>query len=112
MININIVKSQKNTKRGRAIITFLKSGEIKSVNFGSKRGFTFFDGADELKKKNYIARHKASGNQDWSDPLTAGFYSRWVLWSHPKSQIDKIKDEIKNNSKVEVNKITFGKDFK
>jgi hypothetical protein len=113
MFNINIVKSQKNTKRSRSIITNLKSGEIKSVDFGSKRATTYYDGADGIKKKSYIARHGApASNQDWTNIYSPSFWSRWVLWEHRKNEKDKIIETIKKNSKLPINKILFGNDFK
>ena len=36
---------------------------------------------DEERKKRYIDRHKAREN--WSDPMTAGALSRYILWNKP-----------------------------
>ncbi len=35
----------------------------------------------EKKRKAYIARHKV--NENWSNPNTAGYFSRWLLWEEP-----------------------------
>jgi hypothetical protein len=36
---------------------------------------------NRLRKQNYILRHKS--NEDSSNILTAGFWSRWLLWNKP-----------------------------
>ena len=35
----------------------------------------------EDRKNRYIDRHKK--NENWNDPTTAGFYSRWITWNKP-----------------------------
>ena len=112
-IKIIIVKSPVNIKRARAIITNLDTNEIRKVDFGSKSKQTFYDGADETKRKNYLIRHKGQGNQDWNDVYTAGFWSRYLFWQHHKRDLLKIIKDIKANAKnVNISKITFGADFK
>lgn len=111
-IKITLVRSPKHDKRIRAIITDNETKRIRKVDFGSKSRATFFDIGDEKKKSSYDARHGATkANQDWTDPYSAGFWSKWVLWSH-KSNISKIKDEIKKNSKIPVTGIVIGADFR
>jgi len=53
--------------------------ERKKVHFGSKTSSTFIDHNDNLKKKNYIARHKV--NENWKSPTTPGALSRFLLWN-------------------------------
>jgi hypothetical protein len=109
MYKVKIVKSQKNTKRLRAILTNTNTSEIKAVDFGSPTGFTYFDGATDIKRNNYIKRHKASGMQDWKDPFTAGFWSRWLLWEDKKQNMDNIISAIKSNSKINIVDVMIGK---
>eukprot|EP00962_Isochrysis_galbana_P017771 scaffold5118_cov118-Isochrysis_galbana.AAC.7 len=33
---------------------------------------------DPKRRAAYIARHRV--NENWNDPHTAGFWSRWLLW--------------------------------
>lgn len=67
------------TKRLIAKI-LLDDGKTKNVYFGMKNSAgTFYDLNDSVKKENYIKRHAKAG-EDWTDPLTAGFWSRWFLW--------------------------------
>ena len=39
---------------------------------------------DPERKKAYLARHKA--NENWKDKESAGFWSRYLLWSKPSLQ--------------------------
>ena len=69
---------------GKRIIAEItkEDGKTKIVRFGlHNSGGTFFDGATEEKRNNYIARHGKMGEK-WGENgvCTAGFYSRWVLW--------------------------------
>ena len=51
------------------------------INFGDKKYEDYTTHHDETRKKSYISRH--SKNENWSDPLSAGFWSRWLLWNAP-----------------------------
>jgi hypothetical protein len=48
---------------------------------------------DPKRKELYIKRHSGMG-EDWNDPLTAGFWSRWLLWEKPT-----IQESLKNIKK-------------
>lgn len=64
------------------------AGRRIRIHFGdaSMKDYTLFSAQErEERKRNYLARHKAT--EDWNDPETAGFWSRWVLWGpHPSVQ--------------------------
>ena len=64
------------------------SGRRKTIHFGDShlKDYTLFSAAErEAHKRSYLARHQATEN--WRDPETAGFWSRWVLWGpHPSVQ--------------------------
>ena len=53
----------------------------KSIHFGAKSYSDFAIHKDPERKERYIDRH--CKNEDWNNPLTAGFYSRWLLWNRP-----------------------------
>ena len=55
------------------------SGRTKRVYFGAAGMTDYTLSKDPERKKRYLARHQA--NEDWSNPETAGFWSRWVLWN-------------------------------
>ena len=77
-----IVDNKGGTKRLRARYLDDDGKVIKTTSFGAKTSLgTFADGARAEKRKNYITRHKALG-EDWTrkGKFTAGFLSRWVLW--------------------------------
>jgi hypothetical protein len=51
----------------------------KIVSFGAKGMSDYTKHKDDERKKLYLARHKA--NEDWTDPMTPGALSRWILWN-------------------------------
>lgn len=80
--------------------------KIKTIHFGANKynDYTIYyknygkHYADK-KKMAYIARH--SVNEDFNDPLTAGFWSRWVLWEE-STVLKSLKKTIKRfNLKLE-----------
>ena len=48
----------------------------KWIHFGSKGMSDYTIHKDPERKERYIDRH--SNNEDWNNPLAAGFYSRWI----------------------------------
>jgi hypothetical protein len=61
------------------------AGREKVIHFGdsSLKDYTLFSAAErEERKRRYLQRHQAREN--WRDPESAGFWSRWILWGpHP-----------------------------
>ena len=67
----------------RAGKRYMVGWESRTIHFGQKGAHTFADGASAAKRDQYIARHGAAkAGQNWSDPATPGFWSRWVLWEY------------------------------
>jgi hypothetical protein len=56
-----------------------ESGRTKRVYFGAAGMSDYTINKDPVRKQLYINRHRAT--EDWSNPETAGFWSRWVLWN-------------------------------
>ena len=52
----------------------------KSIHFGAKNMSDFTIHKDPERKKRYLKRHESMG-EDWSNPLTAGFYATNLLWN-------------------------------
>ena len=75
MNETTIVK--KSTAKGKKLMAVLPGG--RKVHFGAKGMSDFTVHHDEERRKSYLARH-AAGGQDWGDKGTAGFWSRWLLW--------------------------------
>lgn len=55
------------------------NGKERKVSFGAKGMSDYTQHHDDERKERYIKRHRA--NEDWSDPLTAGFWSKHYLWN-------------------------------
>ena len=62
----------------------------KSIHFGSKGMSDFTIHKDPERKERYLQRHRGMG-EDWSNPLTAGFYATNLLWNKP-SLTESIRD--------------------
>ena len=99
-----VISDNAGKKRAKAEFFNKEGKKIKTTAFGMEgsKG-TFYDGATEEKKKNYIGRHEK--REDWtkSGLMTAGFLSRWVLWSERTNA--KIKKLISDISGIPVRNI-------
>lgn len=74
--------------------------ENHTIHFGAKGYSDFTLHKDIERKRRYIERHQ--NRENWNDPNTAGFWSRWVLWNK-KDLINSIKDiEKRFNIKVKL----------
>lgn len=58
-------------------------GKKRTIRFGQAGASDFTKHKDEERKQRYIDRHRK--REDWtrSGVMTAGFWSRWVLWNRP-----------------------------
>jgi len=87
---VKIKTSDKPDKKYMAIF-LIDNEKTKTVHFGSKgmRDFTLINNKSSqfylpktldrnVVKDAYIRRHRA--REDWTNPLTAGALSRWILW--------------------------------
>ena len=77
------------------MVTVKKNGRNKTIHFGdsSMKDYTKFSRSTrESHKSAYLSRH--SQREHWSDPLTAGFWSRWILWGN-SSSVSKNLEETK-----------------
>jgi len=69
----------------------------RHISFGLAGASDFTMHKDTLRKRAYLRRHSA--REDWTNPLTAGFWSRWLLWEKPtiRAAIDNIKKKFNIN---------------
>ena len=81
MTEFYLEPSDKKTKKWMVSYINPESGRVNSIQFGAKGMSDFTIHKDKKRKERYIKRHQA--NEDWNDPLTAGFWSRWLLWNKP-----------------------------
>ena len=66
-------------KKYDAIIEMKESGKQRTVSFGAAGMSDYTKHHDDERKSRYIARHQA--REDWNNPMTAGYYARWILWN-------------------------------
>jgi hypothetical protein len=64
---------------------------VKTVRFGAVGYSDYTVHKDRERRRRYIARH-GMGREDWSDPNTAGFWSRWLLWGEHTSLEANLRD--------------------
>lgn len=85
MVNfIGLHKSDKPEKK--YYVELESSGRSKRVYFGdsNSKDYTLFSALErEEHKRRYLIRHKS--REDWNDPETSGFWSRWLLWGDTPS---------------------------
>ena len=74
---MKIVVIQPSKNKAKQLDAIISGG--KTISFGAKGMSDFTIHKDEERKGRYILRHKK--NEDWEDPLTAGFYAYHVLWN-------------------------------
>ena len=84
----SITKSTNPKKKLMAIYENKKTGRTKTIHFGSapNKDYTIYYKQDGKKKANerkslYYARHRK--REDWTNPMTAGSLSKYILWSKP-----------------------------
>lgn len=95
--------ASKDNKRLLAIFYDTADGKTKSVKFGMYNSAgTYLDTGDDNKKKNYIARHSKL-NENWTNIMSAGGLSRWILWEY--TDINNIKKLL--NKKFNINHINI-----
>ena len=81
-MNVQFSKSDNPEKKYMVVVE--RGNEKKTIHFGdaSLKDYTLYNPLErEERKRLYMARHKIREN--WSDPMTAGFWSRWILWNKP-----------------------------
>jgi hypothetical protein len=70
-----------NDNKHKFVVTLLnkETGREKSIRFGAFEMSDYTINKDDKRKSNYIARHQVREN--WTDPSTAGFWSKNILWN-------------------------------
>ena len=83
---ITLTKSPKKEKKYRVTFKFKDSSisRSKHVDFGQKGYSDYTIHKDRARMKRYIDRHARMG-ENWgvTGKYSAGFWSRWLLWSKP-----------------------------
>jgi hypothetical protein len=76
---MNSYTLKKSTRKDKKYMIQIDS---KTVHFGQKGASDYTINKDDDRKKLYLGRHKK--NEDWTVKgglMTAGFWSRWLLWN-------------------------------
>ena len=71
-------------KKYKAVFKNIKTGVERNIKFGAKGYEDYTIHKDIKRKEAYIKRHKGM-NEKWGNDgiMTAGWWSRWLLWSKP-----------------------------
>lgn len=103
VIKVEIVPSLNATKKfeARIKVDTPKKRINRTIQFGSKGMSDFTRHKDPERKQRYLDRHRPREN--WEDPLTAGFFSRWVLWNKTSLEASK-REAIKKAETILKNK--------
>lgn len=75
------LKKAEGDKKYQVKLKNKKTGREKTIKFGAKGMDDFTKTKNEEQKKRYIQRHKK--NENWTDPSTAGFWAKNLLWNKP-----------------------------
>ena len=52
----------------------------RTIHFGAAGYEDYTTHKDPERKAKYLKRH---AGENWADPMTAGFWARWLLWNQP-----------------------------
>ena len=88
--------SNKPNKKYAAV--YIKNNKLKEIHFGDSRYEDYTQHKDPVRKQRYINRHKK--HEDWSNPFTAGFWSRWLLWNKPT--LDASIEDIEKRFNIDI----------
>ena len=103
---MNIIKPSERKKKIGAIINGSKTVSFGGVKENGKPYSDCTQHRNEQRKYLYSQRHKK--NEQWDNPKTAGFYSRWILWEKPtlKEAVSNVNKKFKNiNMKLQKQKV-------
>ena len=71
------------TPGGRKEFVAVFSNPKRTVRFGTSSNYVLNKAKTKADRANYIKRHAV--NEDFSNPLSAGALSRWILWGDSRS---------------------------
>jgi hypothetical protein len=73
-----------------------------TVRFGRKGYSDYTIHGDPQRMRRYLSRHKKRENWTRAGRYTAGFWSRWILWSRPT-----FREALKKTEKIVGQNIIF-----
>lgn len=81
MVTAYLRKSTNSNKK--YMVTVIGGDRKKTIHFGSSNYSDYTKHKDKDRMEMYISRHRSRENWKKSGMYTAGFWSRWLLWSKP-----------------------------
>jgi hypothetical protein len=75
------IKKSTNPKKKYMAIFYENNKKIKTTHFGCAGMSDYTKHKDPARKQRYMNRHKS--REDWSNPMSAGSLSRYILWNKP-----------------------------
>lgn len=88
------LQKSKNPKKKYTVTVFKDDKKLKTIHFGATGYSDYTKHKDKYRMKLYDSRHKPRENWTKSGITTAGFWSKWILWSKPS-----LKEAINYTSK-------------
>ena len=84
------------------MITYINdiTGRLNTIYFGNAGSSDFIISNNLNERRAYLKRHKK--NENWYDPYSAGFYSRWLLWN--LDTLDASIDFVERKFNIEIHK--------
>lgn len=83
---VSITESSNPEKKLMAVFT-QDTGRKKTIHFGAKGYDDYTLKGDKDQRKRYRERHD---KEDWTNPMTAGALSRFILWGDSTSRAKNI----------------------
>ncbi len=98
-MKVKLLRSPNKEKKYRVEFMNPDTGRKNTVDFGQYGASDYTIHKDYLRMLRYLHRHTnpndwvgvsnkniehvRSSKENWNNPTTAGFWSRWLLWSKP-----------------------------
>jgi hypothetical protein len=82
------------------VVVYKNSTKIRTIHFGQDGSSDYTKHKDYVRMKKYLYRHRSRENWTKSGITTAGFWSRWLLWSEPT--ISKAINLIENKFNIDI----------
>jgi hypothetical protein len=72
------------THKWVGVFTNETTKDERRIPFGAKGMSDYTLNKNPLRRQSYLSRHRS--REDWTNPMTAGALSRWILWERTSIQ--------------------------
>jgi hypothetical protein len=72
------------THKWVGVFTDETTKDERRIPFGAKGMSDYTLNKNPLRRQSYLSRHRS--REDWTNPMTAGGLSRWILWESTSIQ--------------------------